>query len=65
MTDTEKYLTARQVWERYGVSEMSLHRWLKSADLAFPRPIYINRRRFFSEAELIAWERKRAGRAAA
>lgn len=64
MTDTDKYLTARQVWERYNVSEMSLHRWLKNPELSFPRPIYINRRRFFREAELIAWERDRAGKAA-
>jgi predicted DNA-binding transcriptional regulator AlpA len=64
MSDTEKYLTARQVLARYNVSQMSLHRWLKNPDLAFPRPLYINRRRFFREADIIAWERRRAGKAA-
>lgn len=65
MTVSKKYLTARQIRERYNVSDMSLHRWLKDPDLDFPKPIYINRRRFFDEEMLIAWERKRAGRAAA
>jgi len=65
MSESDTYLTAPQVLRRYSISDMSLHRWLKSPDLAFPRPIKINRRRYFREAELVAWERARAGKALA
>jgi predicted DNA-binding transcriptional regulator AlpA len=37
------------------VSDMTLWRWLKDADLKFPKPIYVQRRRFWREAELIEW----------
>ncbi|GLQ78077.1 hypothetical protein GCM10007881_15930 [Mesorhizobium huakuii] len=58
------YLTARQVLGRYHISDMSLHRWLNNPDLAFPRPMVINRRRYFLETDLVAWERARAAKAA-
>ena len=61
---TEVFLTGPQVRARYGVTDMTVHRWLKNADLGFPRPTYINRRRYWREADLVAWERARAGRAA-
>lgn len=38
-----------------GISDMTLWRWLRDADLEFPRPIYVQRRRFWREAELIEW----------
>jgi len=41
------YLTARQLRARYGVSEMSIWRWVRDPALAFPQPIYINRRRYW------------------
>ena len=37
------------------VSEMTIHRWLNRADLNFPKPIYIGRRRYWREAEIVAW----------
>ena len=40
-----------------GVSDMTLWRWLKDANLEFPEPIYVQRRRFWHEAELIDWIR--------
>ncbi|WP_323009820.1 hypothetical protein [Paracoccus sp. (in: a-proteobacteria)] len=42
-----------------GVSDMTLHRWLKDAALAFPRPIYIGRRRYWLEADVLAWLKAR------
>ncbi|MGO7726699.1 DNA-binding protein [Rhizobium johnstonii] len=39
---------------------MTLHRWGKDARLSFPRPMVVNRRKFFKEEELVAWERERA-----
>lgn len=38
-----------------GVSAMTLHRWLNNPDLNFPKPQYIGRRRYWKEAEVIAW----------
>jgi len=60
-TASKAYLTAPQVLERYNISDMTLHRWLNNPDLKFPRPMVVNRRRYFDEQELIAWERARAG----
>ena len=58
------YLTARKVWERYDVTERTLYRWVNAPEVAFPQPIRIGSRRYFSLADLEAWERKRAGVAA-
>ncbi|WP_170791663.1 helix-turn-helix transcriptional regulator [Ruegeria lacuscaerulensis] len=38
-----------------GISYMTLHRWSNSRDLDFPRPQYIGRRRYWREAEVVAW----------
>lgn len=38
-----------------GISDMTLHRWLNRDDLNFPRPIYIGNRRYWREADVIAW----------
>ena len=38
-----------------GVSEMSIWRWLKDEDMGFPKPIVINRRRYWREADIAAW----------
>lgn len=47
-----------------GVSHMWVERRLKG-DPTFPRPIYIARRRFWSLAEITAWERSLATRQSA
>jgi len=61
MQDSQTYLPASQVRARYGVSDMSLWRWLKNEDLAFPHPIRINNRRFWRLNDLEAWEASREG----
>lgn len=38
-----------------GVSDMWLWRRLNEEGSSFPKPIYIARRRFWKEAELVAW----------
>ncbi|QFT62070.1 AlpA family transcriptional regulator [Roseivivax sp. THAF30] len=38
-----------------GVSEMTLHRWLNDPAMDFPRPIYLGQRRYWREADVIAW----------
>ena len=37
------------------VSAMTLHRWINNLDLDFPKPQYIGRRRYWREADIIAW----------
>ena len=46
-----------------GISDMTLWRWLDNPELDFPRPVYIGRRRFWREAEIIAWLEAREVRA--
>ena len=38
-----------------GVSDMTLWRWINDPVLAFPKPLYIGKRRYFREAEILAW----------
>jgi predicted DNA-binding transcriptional regulator AlpA len=42
--------------KRFGVSIRTIERWLDSETLNFPRPVTINRRRYWIEAEIEAWE---------
>ena len=37
------------------ISDMTLWRWLDNAELHFPKPQYIGRRRYWKEADVIAW----------
>ena len=61
--DAQVYGTARQVRRRYGdISDMTLWRWCRDEDLAFPKPITINRRRFWRWSNLKAWEKQRAAK---
>ena len=38
-----------------GISDMTLWRWLQDEELNFPKPFYIGRRRYWREADVIAW----------
>jgi predicted DNA-binding transcriptional regulator AlpA len=63
--DAQKFLTANQVRDRFGgISDVTLYRWLRDDQLAFPRPLVINRRRFFREEEIADWEARRKVEAA-
>jgi hypothetical protein len=58
--DGDQLLTARQVRARYGdICEMTLFRWVHDGRLGFPRPRYINQRRYWRLSELVAWEQTR------
>lgn len=70
-----QYVTGPQLLLRYGVTSMSLLRWRKDAKIAFPPPaMTINKRNFWLEEALVAWEKaqlpgakeraKKAGQAA-
>jgi predicted DNA-binding transcriptional regulator AlpA len=55
-TENDRYIPARAVWERYGVTHMTLYRWLDSEEMNFPRPRYIGRYRYWRVDDLRAWE---------
>ncbi len=57
--EPHRYLSAPQVCRRYGISDMTLWRWLRDEKMAFPEPMVRNRRRYFLEADLAEWERQR------
>jgi predicted DNA-binding transcriptional regulator AlpA len=58
LTETEsKFLPTRQVCERYGISDRTLARWERDPDLRFPQPMTINKRKFYSENALTAFDR--------
>lgn len=59
-TADDEYLSAARVKARYGMSSMSIERWLQNAKLGFPRPMYIGRYRYWRLADLAEWERSRA-----
>jgi hypothetical protein len=56
----DAYLSGPKVDERYGTSPMTRWRWERSATLGFPKPLIINRRKFWSLRALKQWERSRA-----
>lgn len=65
MNHAAQYLPARKVWERYGITSMTLWRWVREERMGFPAPIYLGRFRFWRLADLEAWERAQPRRRAA
>ena len=65
MQQGQKHLPARATAERYRVVLRTLNRWLDNPKMNFPRPLLINGRRYFKEAELEDWERSQAAAEAA
>jgi predicted DNA-binding transcriptional regulator AlpA len=57
---TTQLVSARKVQERFGIADRTLDKWLANKGLSFPRPLYINKRKYFRLCELVAWERSRA-----
>jgi predicted DNA-binding transcriptional regulator AlpA len=54
------YLPSSAIRARYGISDMTVWRWLQNTSLSFPAPIRINGRRFWRLNELEAWEASRS-----
>ena len=59
------FIPARHVRERYKVSDMTIWRWLRDEQMAFPQPLYLGRYRYWRIAEIEAWERAHARNGAA
>ena len=55
----QTYLPSSAVRARYGVSDMTLWRWLHNNKLGFPVPMRVNGRRFWRLADLETWEASR------
>ncbi|GJD58844.1 helix-turn-helix transcriptional regulator [Methylobacterium dankookense] len=55
-------LPASMVRRRYGVSDMTVFRWVNDQKLGFPQPIYINTRRYWRLADLEAFEARQAAK---
>ena len=56
---SHRFLAARAVLERYGVTAMTLHRWRASESMKFPPPLYFGRFRYWRLEDLLAWEATR------
>lgn len=55
-SDLQLRITAKRVCQICGgISNMSLWRWLNDPSLNFLKPIYIARRRYWREADVLAW----------
>ena len=54
--DDETLIPAAALRARYNVSDMTIWRWLGHPELEMPRPIVIQRRRYWRLGELRAWE---------
>lgn len=50
----ERRVGSRYVKELFGVTDMTLWRWLNS-DTGFPKPIHISGRRYWREADILAF----------
>lgn len=37
------------------VSLMTIHRWATKPELRFPTPVYIGRRKYWKESEIVGW----------
>ena len=51
------YIPGPKVRARYGVTDMTIHRWLHDEHMDFPLPYYFGRFRYWLLTELEAWER--------
>ena len=51
------WITAGQVLARYGdISAMTLWRWVRDPKMGFPKPVYLNRRRYWDLDALDAFD---------
>jgi len=63
ISDDARYLTAGQIRERFGVSDMWIYRYVKQHD--FPKPVQFGgptSARHWLRSDVEEWERQRAGR---
>jgi hypothetical protein len=59
-SDADALMPRRKVAARYDVSVRTIVRWEADPAVQFPRPVVINRRKYYYISALIPWERARA-----
>jgi predicted DNA-binding transcriptional regulator AlpA len=57
-TENDTRLTSKRVADRFGVSLRTIERWGADEKLAFPKPVKIRHRKYWSEREISAWDRE-------
>lgn len=55
--DERDLLTARDVRDRYNISDVTLWRWERETGLGFPAPVRVRRRKYWRLGELLEFER--------
>lgn len=56
------YLTLNKLADRYGVCRRTIVRWAAHPGMAFPPPVVVHHRRYWSLSEVEIWEtQRRAG----
>jgi predicted DNA-binding transcriptional regulator AlpA len=55
-----RLVPAPEVCRRYGISQMTLWRWMDDVRLGFPVPVKIRNRNYFREDELDAFDTRMA-----
>jgi predicted DNA-binding transcriptional regulator AlpA len=52
----QTFLTGPQVQNRYQKSHVTIWRWIKDCEMAFPQPLKINRLNYWRLSDLEQWE---------
>jgi hypothetical protein len=60
MNDADALIPDPKVAKRYNVCNRTIARWDSNSKLGFPKPFWINNRRYRRLLELQEWERARA-----
>jgi predicted DNA-binding transcriptional regulator AlpA len=58
--DSQIWLTAPQVARRFGITAMTLWRWMHDPELDFPTPVQRRKRNYFDAGAIAEWERRTA-----
>lgn len=60
-TATKRHLSSAEVQARYGISRFTLRRWVEDKSIGFPKPMFVNRRHYYFEEQVLRWEMIRDG----
>jgi predicted DNA-binding transcriptional regulator AlpA len=52
------WMTSAQIRARFGVTSMTVHRWLRDERLQFPKPIKIRDRNYWRAVEICEFEKR-------
>ena len=61
MAVNDTHLHLNEVLVRFGISNMTLRRWMANPEIDFPKAIKVANRRYFRLSDIEAWELKRSG----